>query len=132
MECGILSKWIFHTSGTTDIRLKSTYTCEEAAYHLPYIMLLKVGFSCQWQRLMSALSRIIDKNPICVCGDCPKTKRSVLKVEDKKLFIAINKNKVASRNDFKSCTDTKVENYDQSKLVFGRSVWSCSTNYWCY
>ena len=55
-------------------------------------------------------------------GGCPKTQKSILKVEDSSQYITTNNNKVVQGNDFMLHSDTKVGNDDQQKLVFGQSV----------
>lgn len=54
-------------------------------------------------------------------GDCLKTQKAILKVEDNTQFGTGGKNKVVSSSNSISCKNTKVENDNQSKLVFGQS-----------
>ena len=54
-------------------------------------------------------------------GDCPKTQKSILKVEGNDRFFSVNKNKVVLGDDFVVYIDAKVDNCDQLKLVFGQS-----------
>ena len=53
-------------------------------------------------------------------GDCPKTQKSILKVEDTTQDTTIEKQEMVSENDFVVHSDIKVENEDRSKLVFGQ------------
>lgn len=55
-------------------------------------------------------------------GDCPKTQKSFLKVEDGNQYEATNSSEVVAGNNHMVCSDIKVENEDRSKLVFGQSV----------
>lgn len=53
-------------------------------------------------------------------GECPKTQKSILKVEDNSQYGTIVNNTVVSENNFAEYSSTKVENDDQSKIVFGQ------------
>ena len=53
-------------------------------------------------------------------GDCPKTQKSILKVEDNILNMVVNKNKVNASNDFDISLAVKVENDGRSDTVFGQ------------
>lgn len=55
-------------------------------------------------------------------GDCPKTQKSILKVEDSAQYTTIVNKTVVSENDFVEHSNTKVENDNQSKIVFGRPM----------
>ncbi len=53
-------------------------------------------------------------------GDRPKTQKSILKVVDNTKYVPLEESIVVSENDFSVCLDIKVENDDQSKIVFGQ------------
>ena len=54
-------------------------------------------------------------------GDRPKTKNSILKVEDNIQYTTIKRNNMVLENDLTVRSGIKVENDDQSKIVFGRA-----------
>ena len=59
-------------------------------------------------------------------GDRPKTQKSILKVEDSIQYTTIERDNVVPENNLVIHSNVKVENDDQSKLVFrqpGGGVW---------
>lgn len=62
-------------------------------------------------------------------GDCPKTKDSILKVEDNPQYAATKMNNMVSENDLTVHSGIKVENEDGSKPVFGQPVGGRSSNF---
>ena len=51
-------------------------------------------------------------------GDRPKTQKSILKVEDSIQYTTIERDNVVPENNLVIHSNVKVENDDQSKLVF--------------
>lgn len=54
-------------------------------------------------------------------GGCPKTPKSALEVEDNLQYSTKSKSKVVLDNNFFCLFRHKVENNDQSKMVFGQA-----------
>ncbi len=54
-------------------------------------------------------------------GDCLKTQKLILKVVDSIKYVSEKQNTVVPENDFLVHSGIKMENDDQSELVFGRS-----------
>lgn len=57
---------------------------------------------------------------ICERGERPKTKKTILKVENNIQYTTIERDNVVSENNLVIHSNVKVENDDQSKLVFGQ------------
>ena len=63
-------------------------------------------------------TRPINERNVSSRGDRPKTQKSILKVEDSIQYTTIERDNVVPENNLVIHSNVKVENDDQSKLVF--------------